>query len=852
MAFEPDKITKQHILDAVSYIEQKDISLNPPTKYYVIINDKKYPPKEVMKYAHQQMNGESIWERGGGEATHKYLEPYGFRIVNKNKDMDNSTREIVEQLLKQYGSFIETEEYDELYKWEAIQNFQDNWNIDSQNFKDMLDSSFQPDNCNLWISGRYYPKKMLIEFADQDPEEVREMFTLLFDEDKELKDRILIFKNKSEKLLDRIGKGEKNHYQDDRAISVYLSFRYPDQYFLYKYTMYKEFCDLTGIEPIPKRGSTENIRNYSEVCTKVLNIIEKYPEIIEKHRKLRKKNYFDDEANHVITQDFIYSSISRDKIKNSITGTLGDATNKKKEYDPPLNQILYGPPGTGKTYHTLNHALSILKNDDSFLNDGNFERKELHDLVNGYKEKNQVRFVTFHPSFTYEDFVEGIKPTLQEDEEEQKDIGYEIKPGIFKQICESASAASDLADKKGKGTAVIPDEVLKSGRFFKISLGDSTNPDDDDIYQYCIDKNLATIGYLWDIDCTDVKRKDEIVDLAINKGYEADEFGIKALERFKLWLNEGDVIFVSDGNLKLRAVGIVQNKNGEGYFYDPDSDIDYNHFRHVEWILTDLQIPVHDVYYARFSQQTIYQMKGHKIKKEYFQLEENSSTDEKRYVLVIDEINRGNVPSTFGELITLIEEDKRAGETEETSVILPYSKKETPFKVPSNLYILGTMNTADRSVEALDIALRRRFEFVSFYPDPNKIQQPEDFDVDLNVLLTTINNRIEYLLDRDHTIGHSYFMELHMSEKPEKELKSIFKNKIIPLLEEYFYGQLHNIGLVLGNDFVLPKFKEGHSNTLFPKNFNPQEAPAERVVYRIKDPTTFSSLQPFINIYAES
>lgn len=349
---------------------------------------------------------------------------------------------------------------------------------------------------------------------------------------------------------------------------------------------------------------------------------------------------------------------------------LSESSGKKK-FNSSLNQILYGPPGTGKTYHTINHALAILKGDESFLNDENFPRDKLHDLINEYKQRNQIRFVTFHPSFTYEDFVEGIKPTLQESDDEQTNISYEIQPGIFKQICDSASAASDLAEKK-------------------------------------------------------------------------------------------------------------------------------------------------------------------------------------RYVLVIDEINRGNIPSIFGELITLIESDKRAGGKEETSVILPYSKDETPFKVPSNLYIIGTMNTADRSVEALDIALRRRFEFKSYYPDSSKVRQPDNFEVDLKALLTTINDRIEYLLDRDHTIGHSFFMDLYKSTTPEKDLQLIFKNKIIPLLEEYFYGQLQNIGLVLGSDFINSKFKEAHSTTLFPKNFSPQETPSERVVYRIVDPTTFTTLQPFINIYEES
>lgn len=770
--------------------------------------------------------------------------------------MNRSETENIEKLLIQYRKFIDSDDYDELYKWEALQNFRDNWDIEAENFSEMLDNSLQPDNCNLWVSRMYYPKNMLLELVNEFPEDVRAMFKKLFNENLNLEERLQSFKKEATRLLEAMGEGDKSHYQDFRAITVYLSFRYPEKYYLYKYQMYKDFCEMTGLSPKPTRGADNNVSNYIEACKKVKTIIEEHPEVIEKHRSIRGSNLYEDPANHVLTQDLIYCSVNEDSIKlnewNKVEEQTKDEDHEKIDYYPNLNQILYGPPGTGKTYNTLNHALAILENDESYLDNESFDRDDLHDLIINYKEQNQVRYVTFHPSFTYEDFVEGIKPTLQDENSEQEEISYEIKPGIFKQICESAIASMELAKKEEEEGLALPEEVFNRNRFFKISLGDSTNPDDDDIFQYCIENDLAAIGYLYDIDCTSLTSKKEIEKKAVEKGYSSDEFGIKALERFKLKINEGDVIFVSDGNLKLRAVGIARSVNGKDYYYDPHSEISYNHFRHVEWILTDLKIPVHDVYYARFMQQTIYELKGHKVKKDYFNLKQNNSNNVKRYVLVIDEINRGNVPSIFGELITLIEEDKRAGGDEKSSVILPYSKEETQFEVPSNLYIIGTMNTADRSVEALDVALRRRFEFKSFYPEPGKIQQPEDFEVELKALLTVINYRIEYLLDRDHTIGHSYFMKLHKKDDPEEELKLIFKNKIIPLLEEYFYGQLHNVGLILGDDFIITKFKEAHSTTLFSKNFSAQNTPSERVVYRIVDPTSFSSVQPFINIYDES
>ncbi|MCH4551372.1 AAA family ATPase [Aestuariibaculum lutulentum] len=167
-----------------------------------------------------------------------------------------------------------------------------------------------------------------------------------------------------------------------------------------------------------------------------------------------------------------------------------------------------------------------------------------------------------------------------------------------------------------------------------------------------------------------------------------------------------------------------------------------------------------------------------------------------RYAIFIDEINRGNVSAIFGELITLIEVDKRLGAKNEIKIKLPYSKKE--FGVPANLDIYGTMNTADRSVEALDTALRRRFEFKEMMPDLSVIKNETIDGVKLSVILEKINQRIELLVDRDHTIGHSYFVNINT----KKGLADAFNNKIVPLLQEYFYGDYGKIGLVLGNGFV--------------------------------------------------
>lgn len=180
---------------------------------------------------------------------------------------------------------------------------------------------------------------------------------------------------------------------------------------------------------------------------------------------------------------------------------------------------------------------------------------------------------------------------------------------------------------------------------------------------------------------------------------------------------------------------------------------------------------------------------------------------ENDYAIFIDEINRGNVSSIFGELITLIEDDKREGAKNEMRAVLPYSKED--FSVPKNLYIVGTMNTADRSVEALDTALRRRFSFREMTPNPELIASEGPLkdvkgmlgNIDLVLMLKTINGRIEKLIDKDHRIGHSYFLNI----TSKQDLDRVFKDKVIPLFEEYFFGDIGKISLVLGNSFVKRK-----------------------------------------------
>jgi len=239
---------------------------------------------------------------------------------------------------------------------------------------------------------------------------------------------------------------------------------------------------------------------------------------------------------------------------------------------------------------------------------------------------------------------------------------------------------------------------------------------------------------------------------------------------------------------------------------------------------------------------------SYKIEEGVFQKMCNKARNDSsnNYAIFIDEINRGNISSIFGELITLIEDDKREGEPNEIKATLPYSKKH--FSVPNNLYIIGTMNTADRSVEALDTALRRRFSFIEMNPDPKELSTDafKCNGVNLEDLLNAINARIEKLLDKDYCIGHSYFMTIKNRQAPLDEIKTIFQNKIIPLLQEYFYGDWGKILLVIGKEFV--ETKKNTIKFLSTDRYEDYEEYDEKRIYNFTNPSNWT-LDSFKSIY---
>ena len=462
----------------------------------------------------------------------------------------------------------------------------------------------------------------------------------------------------------------------------------------------------------------------------------------------------------------------------------------------PLNQILYGPPGTGKTYRTIEEALKVL--DQGFFQANASDRVALKRRFDELTTAGHIRFVTFHQSFSYEDFVEGLRAVNDAD----GSLRYEVVNGVFKTLCESAAA-------RVTKQAQAPVD-LSGRRIWKMSLG-NTNGQDAYIYDECIDQGYALLGYGEGIDFSGCKSREEVRQRFLENDHtvEENDYAVTAVATFLLRVKVGDLLVVTDGLTKFRAIGQVTSDYSCVLRSEGDG---YGQRRQVKWLRVYSPSLAHEqLMNNQFSQMTIYEVKPHAISMiKLGELLETESSDKAKTpakggevagvgapkVLIIDEINRGNVSRIFGELITLIETSKRRGESEALEVVLPYSKK--PFAVPSNVYLIGTMNTTDRSLAGLDIALRRRFSFVELPPLPGLLDGINIGPINVGKMLRSINERIEILLDRDHCLGHAYFLPLD-SSSALPDLAIIFRQQVLPLLQEYFFEDWERICWVLND-----------------------------------------------------
>ena len=449
---------------------------------------------------------------------------------------------------------------------------------------------------------------------------------------------------------------------------------------------------------------------------------------------------------------------------------IGNKHKMKNSFDH--NMILYGPPGTGKTYNSVYHAVAICE--DKPVGE---VRKENYTAVmaryNALRRAGRILFTTFHQSYGYEEFIEGIRPVMVNDEN-NGDLEYEIRDGIFKTICNAARTPEGI-------------EIDHNASIWFVRLKDGG---DNDLKRECFSNG----------------------EIRFEGPEDPDEGFVWEYERLSK-MQPGDFILSYGGkSVLVDGIGVVED---DDLTYD-DSKTSYKWTIKVKWLLKDVSIDVKEIngnhYLPNFNLAAMSHMKVSDL----LQLVESNGgmgfkENVKPYVLIIDEINRGNISKIFGELITLIEDTKRAGAEEAMEAVLPYSGES--FSVPNNVYILGTMNTADRSIALMDTALRRRFKFVEMMPNSEVLESLGAGtiligDEKLNVakMLDVINERIEYLFDREHTIGHAFFTKL--ADDPSIDtLADIFEKNVIPLLQEYFYEDYEKIQLVLGDNDKEDEYK---------------------------------------------
>ena len=432
------------------------------------------------------------------------------------------------------------------------------------------------------------------------------------------------------------------------------------------------------------------------------------------------------------------------------------------------NIILQGAPGTGKTYRIPELVVRLCEPE---FDANNATHKELMSVYDRLKEEKRVMFTTFHQSMDYEDWLEGLRPVLENDQ-----VTYKIEPGIFKRLC--TEAERPLSAKKDVN---ISDEAI----VWKVSLsGTGDNP----VRRDCMKNGYIRIG--WDGYGENIT---EETDWSIHNGE-----GKTILNAFINTMKVGDVVMSCYSSRTIDAIGIV---TGEYEWHDNFEH--YKRVRRVKWLVKDINediVKLNDD--KTMTLGTVYRLNAITLDKVKSLLDKHEASktlidNNKPYVIVIDEFNRGNVSKIFGELITLLEPDKRKGMRNAESVLLPYSKKE--FYIPSNVFLVATMNTADRSLDTIDYAIRRRFAFITVKPqeidDDNfnselfrevsslfisNYDEYAESGFDDTIKLLPAETLSEEYRPEDVWIGHSYFIM-----DGEYALQDRLLFEIIPLLEEY-------------------------------------------------------------------
>lgn len=848
----PDNITKSHIIQAIHHINQKGLKY-PFASYSVwdlVYQGKSYAPKYVIATANEFANHRFLEHNEfTTDSARKFLQKTGeeFEIVKKNVDP-------VKELIDGYKDcLIKNRLVYELYKWELIGRYKGHPRLDAVDFGKEISNI---DYRNLIFHSGLGVRRRL---GKDKPEEYRNAFKILFDENINLENRISEFGRVISKIY--IPSGSSNqHHHDERTMSTFLTFYNPEKYTLYKNSFYLKFCEL--LNEIPAKMG----RKYPHYLFLLNDFIQKYinrdEELLKIYKEILPADVYQDENHSLLAQDILYTML--DKRNITFTSIIEDLKQNISEDISVLNNFSFSQlndnglvPKPGKrTYvwfseinetihkeqghfeisirtadNQINHFFVALHLDKLHLFNYNSSNINLPDRCEWFISSHKISIV-FKEGISADDpeLVGKIKDQLLyleamisaqpgagsngESENEiyvNQNIDMDLNqilygpPGTGKTFATIDRAIEIINPdfynevNRGPGTEIEKREALTK-EFRRLLIKDWDNDIDGQIVFTTFHQSMSYEDFVEGI-------KPETINEQVTYKIEDGIFKrlcAKAVEKRALTkFDESYTQFVEDVESKgfIELLTPVHKKkfhvtidNNETSVVTPQTE----HANDMGVTKKMVKKYIADNEIVDWKSYTI--PIGEYIRMNYDIGEKVIDNSKKKFVLIIDEINRGNISSIFGELITLIEKSKRSGSPEALEVVLPYSKK--PFYVPDNVYIIGTMNTADRSVEALDTALRRRFVFSEMMPDAKLLEgrfvEANGGPVNLKVLLEIINERLMILLDKDHQIGHAYFMDIRTLD----DLKQAFENSIIPLLQEYFYGDFGKIGLVLGNSFV--------------------------------------------------